>query len=101
MKVLLARKEYVYYFLEYMYTNVRIVETGDRTEEFVRVARSLDLDVLAVGDFEPPSPTSKVFSLEEFANLFFEIRDRNQVIDEEQDHLNEYCTILETFLEKK
>lgn len=100
MKVLVARKEYVYYYLEYMYSNVQYIETGDRTSEFKQVAHALDLEILAVGDFEPKSSNTKVFSIEEFASLYFEIRDRKQVLDDEQEHLEEYCNILEDFLSK-
>ncbi|MED4285019.1 hypothetical protein P4679_24175 [Priestia megaterium] len=101
MKVLVARKEYVYNYLEYMYSNVQYIETGDRTDEFKPVAHALDLDILAVGDFEPASLSTKVFTIEEFAALYFELRDRKQVLDDEQEHLEEYCNILEEFLAKK
>lgn len=101
MRVLLARKEYVYYYLEYMFSNIRYVDTDNRTDEFINLARSLDLEVLAVGDFTPSSPSTKIYTIDEFANLFFEIRDREQVTDEGQEHLEEYCTLLEEFLAKK
>ncbi len=100
MKVLLAKKEYIYYFLEYMYSNLRYVDAGDRVEEFVELVNSMDLEVLAVGDFEPTSSRTKVYSIEEFADLYFELRNRNQVTDDGLEHLDEYCELLEEFLAK-
>ncbi|MED2737781.1 hypothetical protein [Bacillus toyonensis] len=101
MRVLLAQREYVYYYLEHMYCNLRIVEIDGSVEEFIRVAKQLDFEVLASGDLIPPSPSSRVLSIREFADLFFEIRKRNQVVDEEREQLDEYCSILEEYLSKK
>ncbi|MGN5651125.1 hypothetical protein [Bacillus sp. Brlt_9] len=101
MRVLLAQREYVYYYLEHMYCNLRIVEIDGPVEDFIRLAKQLDFEVLASGEIEPPSPSSRVLSIREFADLFFEIRKRNQVVDEEREQLDEYCSILEEYLSKK
>lgn len=101
MKVLVARKEYIYYYLEYMFSNIHYIEVGDRGEEFIKIATSLDLEVLAVGNFESSNPHSRILTIEEFAQMYFQLRDLKQVVDEEQEHLNEYCLKLEEFLAKK
>lgn len=98
MKALVAQKEYIYYYLEYMFSNIRYIEIGDRVEEFKTLAQDLDLEVLAIGQFNTSSLSNKVYSIQEFGQLYFDIRERKQVLDEEEEHLEEYCKIIEEYL---
>lgn len=100
MKVLLAKKDYIYYYLEYFYSDIRYVDAGERTEDFIQLAKRMDFEILAVGEFKPLSPNTKILSLEEFANTFFELQIRGCVLDEEQEQLNEYCEMLSGFLKE-
>lgn len=100
LNVLLAKKDYIYYFLEYFYSDIRYVNVGERADEFVSLANRLDFEVLAVGIFKPVSSSSKILSLNEFAEMFFELQRRGQVVDDEQEQLNEYCELLRDFINR-
>lgn len=98
MNVLLAKKDYIYYYLEYFYSDVRYVDAGEQAEEFVQLALKMDFEVLAVGDFKPANANTKVLSIKEFAENFFELQRRGHIVDDEQEQLDEYCQLLEGFL---
>lgn len=99
MKALIAKKEYVYYYSEFMFSDIQYIEISQQKEDFIKLAQQLDLEILAIGEFETATPASKLLTVKEFSKPYFEIRKNNQLLGEEDEgKLEEYCIALENYL---
>ncbi|MGF7534888.1 hypothetical protein AAGG74_14555 [Bacillus mexicanus] len=101
MKALIAKKEYVYYYSEFMFSDIQYIEIGERINDFKQLAQQMDLEILAIGEFEP-DPTLKLLTVNEFSYPYFEIRKSNQLLGEDDEgKLEEYCAALEAYLTRE
>lgn len=71
MLILIARKQYVYQFMEEMLTDIRFVKVESGEDAFIELIDQLDYFVIAKGDFEPGYKNAPILTVQEFAEMYF------------------------------
>lgn len=95
MIVMIARKQYVYQYMEEMLTDIKFVETGESCGSFVQLAGELDYLVVGRGSFEPNEKISPVLTIQEFADLYFKIEKNS----ESESEFTKRCDLIRNYLQ--